>query len=137
MDWKIIFQLSVFGLIMAIATISLIPEKVEPVFWLLIFGFCAYVIAKVCPGKYFLHGFLVSMVNSVWISAAHILFRATYIAHHPQAASMSVSMPPYLAVHPRLAMALMGPVFGVMFGIILGLFSVIASKIVKSDTSSN
>lgn len=135
MNWKIIFQLSVFGLIMAIATISLIPEKVEPIFWLFIFGFCAYVIAKVCPGKYFLHGFLVSMVNAVWITAAHILFRLTYVAHHPQTASMSAG--PYLSIHPRLAMALMGPVFGVMFGIILGLFSIIASKIVKSDASSD
>jgi hypothetical protein len=135
MNWKIVFQLSAFGLIMAIATISLIPEKVEPVFWLVIFGFCALVIAKVCPGRYFLHGFLTSMVNCVWITAAHIFFRETYIAYHPQAASMGASMPPYLAIHPRLTMALMGPVFGILFGIILGLFSVVASKLVKRDAS--
>ena len=133
MNWKIIFQLSVFGLIMAFATVALIPEKFEPVFWLAMFGFHAYVIVKVCPGKYFLHGFLVSMVNSVWITAVHVLFRETYVAHHPQVASIGAGLPPYLAIHPRLAMILMGPIFGLMFGIILGLFSVVASKLVKKE----
>lgn len=131
MNWKIIFQLSIFGLIMAFGTVSLIPEKFEPAFWLLIFIFCAYVIAKVCPNKYFLHGFLVSMVNCVWITAVHIAFRETYLAHHPQMASMSTGMSGPLATHPRLAMAIMGPIFGAMFGIILGAFSFVASKIVK------
>ncbi|MDF2433652.1 MAG: hypothetical protein JWP44_3283 [Mucilaginibacter sp.] len=131
MNWKIILQLSVFGLIMAFGTISLIPEKIEPLFWLVIFVFCAWVIARVCQGKYFLHGFLVSMVNSVWITAVHIAFRETYVAHHPDMASMGTSMPSPLSIHPRLTIALMGPVFGAMFGIILGLFSLVASKIVK------
>jgi uncharacterized membrane protein len=130
MNWKIIFQLSIFGLIMAFATVSLIPENVEPAFWVVIFIFCAYVIAKVCSGNYFWHGFLVSMVNCIWITAIHIAFRETYEAHHPDMASMAANMPRYLAVHPRLAMAVTGPVFGAMFGIVLGIFSFIASKIV-------
>jgi hypothetical protein len=133
MNWKIIFQLSIFGLIMAFATVSLIPENIEPVFWVLIFVFCAWVIAKVCPGSYFLHGFLVSMVNCIWITAVHIAFRATFVAHHPNMASMGSNMPPALTNHPRLTMALMGPIFGAMFGIVLGLFSFIASKIVKKN----
>jgi hypothetical protein len=131
MNWKIIFQLSIFGLIMAFGTVSLIPEKFEPVFWVLIFIFCAYVIAKVCPGKYFLHGFLVSMVNCVWITAVHIAFRETYVANHPQMASMGTNMPAPLSMHPRLTMAIMGPIFGAIFGLILGTFSFVASKIVK------
>jgi uncharacterized membrane protein len=131
MNWKIIFQLSIFGLIMAFATVSLIPEKIEPAFWLVIFIFCAIVIAKVCAGKYFLHGFMVSIVNSVWITAVHIAFRNTYVANHPQMASMGASMPPALAIHPTLAMVIMGPIFGAMFGIVLGLFSFAASLIMK------
>jgi len=133
MYWKIIFQLSIFGLIMSFATVQLIPERIEPVFWLFIFAFCAWVIAKVCPGKYFWHGFLVSMVNSVWITVAHIIFRVTYLAHHPQAASLYTNLPVSWQSHPRLAMAITGPLFGVGFGIILGLFSFIASKIVKKN----
>ncbi len=134
MNWKIIFQLSIsFGLIMAFATVQLIPERIEPFFWLFIFAFCAWVIAKVCPGRYFLHGFLVSMVNSIWITAVHVIFRQTYVAHHPQVASMFTNMPPSLLRHPRLTMVIMGPIFGAGFGIILGLFSFIASKIAKKN----
>jgi hypothetical protein len=133
MNWKIIFQLSIFGLIMAFGTVQLIPERIEPIFWLLIFAVCAWVIARVCPGKYFLHGFLVSMVNSVWITTVHVIFRLTYVAHHPQMASINTNLPVSLQNHPRVAMVIMGPIFGACFGIILGLFCFIASKIVKKS----
>jgi hypothetical protein len=131
MNWKLIFQLSIFGLIMAFATVSLIPQNFEPLFWLVIFVFCAYVIAKVCPGNYFLHGFFVSLVNCVWIVAVHVVYYKNYMANHPDMASMNKNMPAALAANPRLAMAIAGPVFGVASGIILGLFSWIASKIVS------
>lgn len=130
MNWKLIFQLSVFGLIMAFATISLIPEKAEPIFWLAIFIFCAYVIAKVCTGKYFLNGFFVSLVNCVWITAAHIAFYSTYVANHVNTVRMTDGHP-ILPGHPRVEMLIFGPLFGIAFGLILGLFSWIASKIVK------
>jgi hypothetical protein len=131
MNWKIILQLSAFGLIMAFGTISLIPQNVEPVFWLIIFAFSAWLIAKVCTAKYFLHGFLVSLVNCFWITAVHIILRETYMAHHPQLASMNANLPPTLQDHPRLAMLSMGPIFGIISGLILGLFAFIASKLVK------
>ena len=46
MNWKLIFGLSLFGLAMAIATVFVIPSKIEPFFWLAIFIICAIVIAK-------------------------------------------------------------------------------------------
>ncbi|MDB5025724.1 MAG: hypothetical protein JWP78_3479 [Mucilaginibacter sp.] len=130
MNWKLIFQLSVFGLIMAFATVFLIPEMIEPCFWLAIFLFCAYVIAQRVAGRYFLHGFFVSLVNGIWITAAHIVFYSTYIAHHPNVTKMA-EQHPFLPGHPRLAMLIMGPVLAAAFGLILGLFSFIASLIVK------
>ena len=73
MDWKLIFQLSMFGLAIGIATVYVIPSSIEPIFWLIIFVICAVIIAKRRVGKPFLHGLLVSLVNSVWITAAHVL----------------------------------------------------------------
>jgi hypothetical protein len=133
MNWKIIIQLSIFGLIMAFGTVSLIPQSIEPIFWLVIFVFCAFVIAKVCTQKYFLHGFLVSLCNCVWIVAVHVLYYKNYIAHHQDMASMAQHMPATLAIHPRLSMVIFGPIFGILSGIVLGLFSFIASKIVKKN----
>lgn len=133
MNWKIIFQLSVFGLIMAVATVSLIPQIIEPAFWIAIFLFSAYVIAKTCTGKYFLHGFLVSLVNCVWITAVHVIFYQSYAAHHPDIVKMSQGMP--MANHPRLLMLCVAPVFGIGSGLVLGFFAFIASKLVKTRVS--
>lgn len=83
MNWKLIFQLSLFGLVMAFATVWVIPEKIEPFFWLVIFIFCAYTIARVCTSKYFFNGFMVSIFNCVWITAVHGIFCATYLKNHP------------------------------------------------------
>ncbi|MFD2148462.1 hypothetical protein [Mucilaginibacter antarcticus] len=124
--WKLITQLSVFGLIMAFASVSVISTKMEPPFWLMTFIFSAFVIARVAPGKYFLHGFILAMFNSVWITLVHLYFYDSYAANHQDMMSM-------YGTHPRLMMLLLGPLFGVMFGIILGLFALIASKVVKKN----
>ncbi len=129
MNIKLLLQLSMFGLIMAFATVSLIPEKAEPVFWLVIFIFCAYVIARVCNGNYFLHGLLLSIINSVWITAVHLCFFSTYVAHHSSMAKMTNNMG-YLSIHPRLAMLCLGLPFGAAFGLVQGLFAFIAAKII-------
>ncbi|MEO8886776.1 MAG: hypothetical protein ABI367_11980 [Mucilaginibacter sp.] len=131
MNWKLIFQLSVFGLIMAVATISLISQNIEPIFWLVILIISAWVIAKAAPRKYFLHGFLVCLVNCLWIIAAHVLFYNTYIVHHPAMQNLNNVMPAGMATHPRLIMAITGPVFGILSGLVLGIFALIASKIIK------
>ncbi|MEO7211962.1 hypothetical protein [Mucilaginibacter sp.] len=127
MNFKLLLQLSVFGVIMAFGTISLIPENIEPVFWVLIFIFCAVVIAKACPGKYFWHGFVLSFINSVWITIVHTIFYDNYLPHHPNMGSFE------LGRHPRLMLILMAPVFGIMFGLIQGLFAFAASKLVKKN----
>lgn len=131
MNGKLILLLSLFGLAMGIATVFVIPSKLEPLFWLAIFVFCAVVIAKRAPDKPFLHGLCTSLVNSVWMTSAHIVFFDAYVARHAQEAQMAAHMP----FAPRVAMAVTGPVIGFVSGLVLGLFSVIASKLVKPATA--
>jgi len=133
MNWKLILQLSLFGLAMSVATVYLIPSKIEPVFWLPIFLLSAYLIAKQCSSKLFLHGLLLGLANSVWITAAHVLLFDTYIARHAQeaAAMQSMSVP----VSPRVVMALTGPLFGFVSGLVLGLFAFVAGKLVKKPSA--
>jgi hypothetical protein len=131
MNWKLIFLLSLFGLAMAFTTAFFMPSNIEPVFWLVIFFICAYVIGKTCASKYFLNGFMVSIFNSIWITAVHILFYRSYMMHHPDVVQIYANMP--LTGHPRLMMLIIGPVIGVLSGLILGLFSFIAGKIMKKN----
>ncbi len=134
MNWKLIFQLSVFGLIMAFGTISLIPEMIEPVFWGAIFIFCAYIIAKRVSGKYFWHGLFLGLANCVWITAAHFAFYNTYIAHHPEILKMS-QQHPIFPVHPRIDMLIIAPIIGIASGIVIGVFAYIASLLMKKKVT--
>lgn len=123
MSFRLIFVLSLFGLGMAFATVYVLPSNVEPWVWLAILVVCAVVIAKRAPGKYFLHGFLVSIVNSVFITAVHIALADRYLANHPREAAMNAQLG-----SPAVAMLVTGLGAGVASGIVLGLFSWIASK---------
>jgi hypothetical protein len=127
MNWKLILRLSMFGLAMGILTVFVIPSTIEPLFWLAIFVVCAYTIAKHAPGRPFLHGLLTSIMNSVWITSAHVLLFDAYVARHPQEVTMMESMP----VAPRIAMLITGPVIGVISGCVLGLFAIAASRVVR------
>lgn len=135
MNWKLIFLLSLFGLAMGFATVYFIPSTFEPIFWLAIWLICAYLIAKYAQGKYFLHGLLVGIANSVWITATHAALFYTYIANHPEYLEMmqKPGIPEALAAHPRRMMVITGPIIGVLSGLVIGLFSWIASKIVKRN----
>jgi hypothetical protein len=133
MNWKLIFALSLFGLAMAVATVFILPSNIEPFFWLAIFITCAYFIAKNATGKFFLHGFVLSLINCVWITTAHVLLYSNYIANHPAEAAMSAKMP--MPEHPRMMMLVMGPIIGIISGVVQGLFAFVASKIMKKNTS--
>jgi hypothetical protein len=132
MNWKLIFQLSLFGLAMGIATVFVIPSKIEPAFWLVIFLICAYLIAKNSQAWHFLHGLLLGLANSVWITASHVLFFDSYVARHAQEAAMMQNSP--LAVSPKMMMAIVGPVVGLISGVILGLFAFVAGKLIKNPS---
>jgi amino acid permease len=129
MNIRLMFQLSLIGLAMGLATVFWIPSSIEPIFWFMIFVICAYFIALKSSGKYFMSGFWVSIANCVWITSAHILFFQTYISSHPQEADMMTKMP--LSDSPRLMMLITGPIIGIISGLVLGLFAFIASRILQ------
>ena len=126
MNWKLILQLSLFGLAMGAATISLVPTNVEPFFWLVILLFCGRMIAVRGNGKPFLHGLCLGLVNCVWVTGAHILFFETYLANHAREAAMMSSMP--MPDSPRLMMAMTGPVVGVVSGVVIGVVAMVFAR---------
>jgi hypothetical protein len=121
-----------FGLAMCVATVFLIPPKIEPAFWLAIFVICAVIIAKQAPGKYFLHGLCVSLFNSVWMTAGHVIFFDTYAANHLDEMSWNAGAP----LPPRVMMLVLGPIIGLVSGTVLGLFSLGASKLLKPKANA-
>lgn len=134
MNWKLILLLSLFGLAMAFATVFIVPSNVEPLLWLPIFVVCAFIIAKGAPRLHFVHGLLLGILNSVWITAAHVALFDAYVAHHAKEAEMMKSMPTPLP--PKLMMACVGPIIGVISGVVIGLFALVAGRIVKRGTGA-
>lgn len=131
MNWRLILALSGFGLAMAFATVYFIPTKIEPFVWLPIFIVCAYFIQRDAPRRFFLHGFLVSIFNCVWITGTHIVLQTTYLARHAEEAAQYAKMYDQMKFSVTMAMLLTGPVIGVISGLVLGVLSLVASKIVK------
>jgi len=127
MNWKLVLQLSMFGLAMAIGTVFFISSTVEPFCWLAIFLICAYLIATRAPGKPFLHGLTTGVLNSVWMTSAHVVFFQQYAANHAKELEAFGSVP----LNPRVMMALIGPAIGVISGVVLGLFAIVATKLVR------
>ena len=129
MNGRLVFLLSLFGLAMAFATVFVVPSTVEPLLWLPIFVLCAYLIAKRAPGKVFLHGLLLGIANSVWITLVHVLFFDAYLAHHAKEAQMMTAgrMP----LPPRAMMAVVGPCIGVISGAVIGVFALLSARLVK------
>jgi len=129
MNWRLISQLSLFGLAMGIATVFVVQSNVEPIYWLVIFLISSYLIATRAPSRYFLHGVFVGLANSVWVTGSHLFLFHQYVANHPREVAMMASMP--LKTHPRLMMLIMGPIIGLISGLVLGLFAIVARKLVS------
>ncbi|HLW98202.1 MAG TPA: hypothetical protein VKR82_06115 [Candidatus Acidoferrales bacterium] len=134
MNWKLIFQLSLFALAMGIATVFFIPSNIEPILCLVIFMICAYVFARNLSTGHFVHGLVLGLVNCVWVTSAHIILFDRYFANHQREAAMMATSP--MASSPRLIMALVGPVVGIISGVVIGVFAFVAGKLIKPTHSS-
>ena len=132
MNWKLVLQLSLFGLAMGIGTVFVIPSTIEPFCWLAIFLICAYVIGSRGVAHPFLHGLAIGIMNSVWVTGSHVLLFNQYVANHAKEMEMMKSMP--MSDSPRVMMVMMGPIIGVLSGLVLGLFALVASKIMGLRT---
>lgn len=130
MSWKLVFGLSLLGLAMGGATVFVIPQRIEPGLWLAIFAVSAVMIAKRAPGRYFLHGLLVSQANSFWVTVAHVALFANYAVGHGDVIAMAAR-----GGDPRAMMALAGAAAGIVGGVFLGLMAWASSKFVVSAQS--
>jgi hypothetical protein len=129
MDGKLIFNLSLFGVAMAFAGVFGLTGNAEPIVWLFIFALYAVIIARRAPGKFFLHAFLASLLNGVWIAIIHSAFFPAFIAHNPGLMDQYNRMPHSLP--PRAMMFVMGPIIGALSGLIAGLFAVFGGMMMK------
>lgn len=125
MNWKLLITLSLLGLVMAIATVFWIGPRIEPLFWLIDFVFCGWMIARRAPGRLFLHGLVLGLLNCVWVIAAHAIWYDAYMTNHPQMVEMMKNSP----IDGRTMQFIAGPVIGVISGLVIGLITLLIGAI--------
>jgi hypothetical protein len=133
MNWKLIFLLSLFGLAMGIGTVFVIPWNVEPFCWLVIFLICAYSIARSMTSYRFLTGIAVGILNSIWITASHLVFFDRYMRHVAGArdAALTGTGTTVIVAPPVIETVLVGPIIGLISGAIIGLLALGAGRFVR------
>jgi hypothetical protein len=109
MRWGLVLSLSMFGLAMALGTVAVIPARLGGPLWIAIFIITSIIIAKRADGRFFLHGFVVGLVNWAWVTASHVVFHATYVAHH--ASDIATRQAYTLPAMPAPIAAIIGPAF--------------------------
>ncbi len=134
MRWSLVRSLSMFGLAMALGTIALIPARLGGPLWIVIFLVTSLIVAKRADRLFFLHGFLVGLVNWAWVTAAHVAFHGAYVAHHAAdiaaRGAMAPAMPAPLAPAYALMQAYDVPIPGAS-GLIYGALSWLGSKVLR------
>ena len=131
MNWRLIFALSLFGVVMAVAGLLGLTRGTEPLLWLVIFIIYAICIAQYAGGKYFLHGFLVSVLNGVWIALIHFAFFPMFLRNNPDVAASFQKFP--VPISLRFLNLIIGPVAGALFGVVAGLFAFVAAKLLRKN----
>ncbi len=131
MNWKLIFGLSFFGLIVVFTVAYFILSTSAPIIACSgIFVIWAYLVAKYAPGKYFWHGFCIILANCVWVVAARILLLSTNALKHSQELDLKNKIE-ILHGHSRLELIIMGLIGAIASAVVLGLFCLVASKVVE------
>src|SRR5438132_1314334 len=120
MNWKLIFALNLFAVVIGTASLFGLTGHFEPLIWLLVFVIYARLIAKYAPGKFFLHGFMVSLINGVIIGAIHAAFLRTFLLNNLEIGINFRHLP--RSLDPHVFTLIVGPIVGALLGLISGLF---------------
>ncbi len=131
MNWKVLLPLSGFGIAMGCLALFGLTKGVEPILWLLIYILSALVIAKRAGPKYFLHGFLLGVLNGIWVTLIHAYFFDTYILHNPEMLEQYQKIPQ--SINPRVMMFIIGPLIGAVTGVVAGLLAILAARIFRRN----
>jgi len=134
MNWKIIFLLSLTGVVMAFAGVIGLPGRMAALLWMVIFLIYAVIIVRGTSGRYFLHAFYVSLLNGLWTGIIHVAFISTFLANHHVIRGVYKMLP--LNNHRRVLMFISELMIGVALGIFSGLITFAAGRIARKREPS-
>lgn len=133
MNWKLIFGLAGFGILMGVLSLFGYTVGLELILWLVIAVLCAVVIAKVLAVKHFVTGLLVGLFDGIFNSIVQSAFFDTYLSNNPRVAEGFGPVPGGL--DPRMFVLIAGPFVGLLYGLFLGLVAWLAGKVIRKSAT--
>ncbi|MCI0331538.1 MAG: hypothetical protein L0196_11455 [candidate division Zixibacteria bacterium] len=132
MNWKLVFGLTVFGILMGVLSLFGYTQGMEWLLWLVIAVICSVIIAKALSGKFFLTGLVIGLLDGVFNSIVQSAFFSTYLTNNPKFAEGFGPIPGGL--DPRMFVLIAGPFIGLLYGLALGLLAWLAGRVFKKST---
>jgi hypothetical protein len=129
MNWKIILLLSLFGVVMGIASLFGISQGVEWILWIIIAFASAFILSVNVTNKFFAHALFIGLLDGIYPSVIQLAFFDTYILNNPQLLEGFQQLP--ATVEPRLFVLVIGPFIGIVYGLFIGLITRIIEKFRK------
>ncbi len=132
MKWKLILLLSLSGILMGVVTLYVIPARFEAVLGTPVFLLCGWFIGRHAEARWFLHGFVLGVLNSVIVTAIRASLPQVYLAHHPEDAVKFARMSAESGATVVQAMLMMGLFTAIVSGVVMGLFAILGSGMVRA-----
>lgn len=131
MNWKLIGLLSLTGVLMGAVTVYYIPTRYESVLGTPVYMFCAYILARYAGSRYFMHGFLMGVINTAIVTLIHIIMQEAYLAHHAPDAAKFAKIHADSGATVTQVMLMLGFFAALLSGVVCGLLTSAGDKILK------
>ncbi|HWC54041.1 MAG TPA: hypothetical protein VG676_10690 [Chitinophagaceae bacterium] len=117
MSWTLILLFSLFGILMGTLSVLGFTKKAEPILWLIVGFFTAYMISRKVSEMIFWHGFIIGIFWGCLSAAIQSIFFKTYLKNNPKYAE---AFQKNTKIKSRYLILLVGPLMGLLTGTVLG-----------------
>ena len=126
MNWHLILLLSLFGILMGTLSVLGFTKKAEPLLWLVIGLFTAFMVSRKITEMMFWHGFIIGIFWGCLSSLLQSIFFQTYLKNNPKYAE---AFQKNQKINSRYLMLVVGPLMGLLTGTVVGGFAWFIQKI--------
>jgi len=129
MNWRLILQLSFFGVAMGLGIVFFLSSWVTTILWVIIIVLSGYAIAKRCVRLRFLSGLLVGLLDCLLDTTVKVTFFHAYVVRYAGEIELIHQFMPAMSV--RRLMALTSPALGLIWGVAIGLVALLIGVFLK------
>lgn len=126
-----IWMLTLFGVLMGLASVFGYTQSNEWLYWLVIAVISGFVIAKVTDRQIFVKSVVVGLFMGIFTGVIQSVLFDKYLENNPQSLDGFKEIP--LSLAPQFVVLFTGPFIGIVFGLFIGLIAIIIDKITGKE----